>query len=71
MEKSAQLPSREIQVGRVELPAGRHSLQLSPVLTSGVTVAGPTTTINIEDGRNTYLLACFPGPMSVGRTIQR
>lgn len=62
---------REIQVLRVELPVGHHSLQLNPVLTSGVAVDGPETIVTIEDGRNSYVLACFPGRMSVGQTIQR
>lgn len=62
---------REIQVVRVELPAGRHDVQLLPLLTSRVSVAGPSTSVDIADGRNTYLLACFPGPRAVGQVIQR
>ena len=62
---------REIQVVRVELPAGTHDIQLLPVLPSRSAVAGPHQSVTIEDGRNTYLLACFPGPVSVGRVLQR
>lgn len=62
---------REIQVMRVELPAGQHQLELAPVLVNGSQTRGPTTTVQIEDGRNTYLLACFPGPLSVGQLLQR
>ena len=56
---------REIQVLRVELPAGRHPIQLTPDLTSGREIAGPSGSVEISDGRNTYLLACFPGPRAV------
>jgi hypothetical protein len=62
---------REIQVVRVELPAGPHQVQLLPLLTNHVSVAGPAASIDIADGRNTYLLACFPGPRAVGQIVQR
>jgi tetratricopeptide (TPR) repeat protein len=62
---------REIQVVRIELPAGQHTLELAPVLTNGIMARGPRTTIHVEDGRNTYLLACFPGPKPVGQLLQR
>lgn len=62
---------REIQVVRIELPAGQHTLQLAPVLVGGTQTTGPTTSVSIEDGRNSYLLACFPGPVSVGQLLQR
>lgn len=60
---------REIQVVRVELPAGSHQLQLSPVLTSRQTHPGPTVTVDVLDGRNSYVLACFPGPQLVGQVL--
>jgi hypothetical protein len=62
---------REIQVIRVELPLGQHQVQLLPLLTNRVSVAGPTASVDIADGRNTYLLACFPGPRAVGQVVQR
>ena len=63
---------REIQVVRVELPVGHHRVQLNPVLLhQAAAAAGPQVSVEIEDGRNTYLLACFPGPMSVGQVLQR
>lgn len=62
---------REIQVIRVELRAGRHQIELTPSLTSGRQSAGPTGEVEIGDGRNTYLLACFPGPRAVGQILQR
>ncbi|MHB0957106.1 MAG: hypothetical protein ACYC0X_14300 [Pirellulaceae bacterium] len=62
---------REIQVVRLELPAGRHQIQLTPQLTSGRQVAGPAGEVEIGNGRNTYMLACFPGPRAVGQVLQR
>ncbi len=62
---------REIQVLRVELPLGHHRVQLNPVLCQQAAAAGPQISVEIEDGRNTYLLACFPGSMSVGQVLQR
>jgi hypothetical protein len=62
---------REIQVVRLELPAGDHRVELSPMLVGGVPVMGPSVDVQIEDGRNTYLLACFPGSASVGQLIHR
>lgn len=60
---------REIQVARLELPAGTHELQLSPALTSRQTVLGPTVSVDVQDGRNSYVLACFPGPQLVGQVL--
>ena len=64
----ALLPDR-IQVLRVELPAGRHQLSLRPAM--GRTPAGRPTgvTVPIEDGRNTYLLACYPGTTLAGQVL--
>jgi hypothetical protein len=62
---------REIQVIRVELPAGQHQVQLLPLLTSRTSVAGPSATVDIADGSNTYLLASFPGPRPIGQVVQR
>lgn len=62
---------REIQVARLELPAGQHTLELNPVLPGGSAVRGTTATVHVEDGRNTYLLACFPGNSAVGELVQR
>jgi hypothetical protein len=62
---------REIQVIRVELPVGQHQIQLHPLLTNRLSTAGPTVAVDIADGRNTYLLACFPGPRAVGQVVQR
>ncbi len=62
---------REIQVVRLELPEGSHTLQLNPVLIGNRATAGPETTVTIANGQNTYVLACFPGATSVGKLLQR
>lgn len=62
---------REIQVLRVELPIGRHQLQLVPAAAGRPLASAATVTVDIEDGRNTYLLANFPGPHLVGQILQR
>ena len=62
---------REIQVVRIELPAGRHDIQLRPVLANRALSAGSMVSVDIADGRNTYVLGCFPGPYSIGQILQR
>ena len=63
------LPDR-IQVLRVELPAGEHQIGLRPLdryhHPIGPQVSHPITVV---DGRNTYVLASFPGPQLVGRIL--
>ena len=62
------LPDR-IQVLRLELPAGVHRVGLQPA--GAYSPLGPahSTTVTIEDGRNTYVLACFPDAQLVGRIL--
>jgi hypothetical protein len=63
------LPEK-IQVLRVELPQGDHEVQLTPVLaTSAAGSPTVTRTVSIADGRNTYMLAAFPGPQLVGEVL--
>jgi hypothetical protein len=59
----------EIQVLRLELPAGEHHVALRP--TAGpVPKSGPSNArVTIEDGRNTYLLACYPGRRRAGEIL--
>lgn len=63
------LPDK-IQVLRIELPAGPHEVTLRP-LSTGLRPMGTAATkrISIEDGRNTYLLATFPGPKLTGQIL--
>jgi hypothetical protein len=57
----------QIQVQRLELPVGTHQFGLSPARRGAP--FGPTQTcqVPILDGRNTYLLACFPDRQLVGQ----
>jgi hypothetical protein len=58
-----------IQVLRVELPAGEHQIHLSPARGQHLFVSGTTASARIEDGRNTYLLACFPDATPAGQVL--
>jgi hypothetical protein len=62
------LPDR-IQIARVELPAGDHTLELQAVSSSGkpLTAAKYPVKVNIPNGRNIYLLGNFPRNELVGQ----
>ncbi len=62
------LPAR-IQVLRVELPAGEHKLTLRPAGRTGPIGPAHSITVHVEDGRNTYALAYFPGRQLVGEIL--
>jgi hypothetical protein len=61
------LPDR-IQVMRVELPVGTHTVGLSPIGGYGAPIAHEKT-IKIEDTRNTYMLAIFADSRLVGNIL--
>lgn len=61
----------QIQVLRVELPAGEHELRLTPVVRGAPGVATPPRRISVRDGDNTYVLAIFPGDRLVGQVVTR
>lgn len=63
------LPEK-IQVLRLELPAGTHVLSVHPANEAGI-VIGPveSTVLQVEDGRNTYVLANFPDVFIAGRIV--
>ncbi len=53
---------REIQVFRMELPAGDHEVLLQPIGSAGQAIAaGGIQRVAITDGRNHYLIAICPG----------
>ena len=60
------LPDK-IQVLRIELPAGNHQLTLQPA--GATTAGGDTVNVAVENGRNTYVLAHYPGPRLVGQIV--
>ena len=59
----------EIQVLRVELPAGRHEVALQPVATVKAVGQSTAKQIEIASGRNTYLLAVAPDSQIVGQVL--
>ena len=60
----------QIQVLRLEVPAGRHRVELQPIGTGrrpiGLTHSAD---IVIEDGRTSFALACFPDRHRVGEIL--
>lgn len=62
------LPDR-IQVLRVTLPAGEHQLRLQTGKAGGVFGVPALKTIEIQEGRNTYLLGNFPDAHLVGELV--
>ncbi len=63
------LPGR-IQVLRIELPAGQHTIELEP-LAPGPAIEKARTTVQIRNGHNTYLLGHFPEDKLVGELTVR
>ena len=59
----------QIQVLRLELPAGEHQLSLTPHDARGSFGNTAQHTILVEDGRNTYVMACFPDDKLVGQVL--
>lgn len=59
----------QIQVLRIELPAGEHQLTLSPSTGHGVAGRSEDVDVRIEDGRNTYLMATIPDTEFVGKIL--
>jgi hypothetical protein len=62
------LPDR-IQVLRVELPAGQHTISLSPAAPETAAFSQATTNVQIADGHNTYVLATFADGQLVGKVL--
>ncbi len=60
---------REIQILRLELPAGQHRLNLEPV-SAGAPVAPPAAClVDVVDGRNTYVLSYWPDRQPIGEIL--
>ena len=60
---------RDIQVLRVELPIGTHQINLSPLLAARQIGPMTSTTIDVVDGRNSYLMCCFPDGKPIGQIL--
>ena len=59
----------QIQVLRLELPAGEHAIQLRPWQSGRAVGNGETVHVTIEDGRNTYLMGTIPDQHFVGEIL--
>ncbi len=59
----------QIQVLRVELPAGDHLVSLRPAGGYGSMGADHAQKVTIRDARNTYMLANFPDQYLVGKIL--
>jgi len=62
------LPDK-IQVLRLELPAGEHTIGLRPAGVTGPLGGEYPATVRVDAGRNTYMLACFPDDKLVGTVL--
>jgi len=62
------LPEK-IQVLRLELPAGSHQLALRAARHGRPIGPFATTPIDVADGRNTYVVASFPGLRLAGQVV--
>lgn len=60
---------RSIQVLRVELPAGTHTLSLTPHLMGLSSGSRVQEQVSVVDGRNTYVIGWFPDPYTAPRVL--
>lgn len=60
---------RDIQVLRVEMPAGNHRIQLHPMYHHLHQAEGNTVDVRVDNGRNTYVLCWFPESRTPGRVL--
>ncbi|HJN13092.1 MAG: hypothetical protein QGG09_10085 [Pirellulaceae bacterium] len=62
------LPEK-IQVQRIELPAGEHQVTLSASKQGHVVGPDFSRQVTVVNGRDTYVLACFPDRQLVGQIL--
>lgn len=62
---------REIQVARLELPVGTHSLNLEPIIQGGPIASGTTVEVNVLDANNTYVFGYWPTERPIGQILVR
>lgn len=60
---------RDIQVLRVEVPAGDHYLSLNPLMSQRPVGPSQQTPIRVIDGMNTYVVCWFPDSRSVSQVM--
>ena len=62
---------REIQVARIELPAGQHHLNLHPLNSGRPSGAQSTCTVEVRNGQNSYVLGYWPDRQPIGQLLVR
>lgn len=62
------LPDK-IQVLRVELPTGTHRIELQPILEYPGPRSARSVDVTLENGRDTFVLANFPGAAMAGEIL--
>jgi len=62
------LPGK-IQVQRIELPAGEHEITLNAAKQGRIVGPEYSRRVTVVDGRDTYVLACFPDNRLVGQIL--
>ena len=60
---------REIQLARIELPAGRHQLALEPISHGRPVSSKSNCQVEVLNGRNTVVLGYWPDRHPVGRLL--
>lgn len=60
---------REIQVLRVELPAGTHQFNLEPVTGGRAVGSGSACRVPVVDGGNTYVMSYWPETQPIGQVL--
>ncbi|QDV22793.1 hypothetical protein [Aureliella helgolandensis] len=60
---------REVQLLRLELPAGNHSLHLEPITSGRPVGQGTHCDIEVVSGRNTYILSYWPDTRPIGQVM--
>ena len=60
---------RDIQVLRVEVPSGDHTLQVVPMLGNYLHGVPSAVDVHVDDGSNTYVLCWFPDSQTAGRVL--
>lgn len=60
---------REIQIARIELPAGKHQLGLEPITTGRAAGGKSFCTVDVQNARNTFVLGFWPDKQPIGQIV--
>lgn len=62
---------REIQISRLELPAGSHELHLEPLIAGAAIGPGASCNVEVRDAKNAYVLSYWPDTQPIGQILVR